>query len=693
VLSRLLLDHPPHTLPVVPLGQVEPDPRRVTSLDHSWRFAPCAVPGAEDPAFDDSGWATVDLPHTWNDHDGQDGGNDYRRGVGWYRTHCPVPGDQAGRVLFLKFDGASLITGLYVNGTFVGEHRGGFAAFAWDVTPYLALGRDNVLAVTVSNAFHPDVPPLECDFTIGGGLYRHVRLISTDPLHVSLADFASPGVYLTPTNVSAAAADLRVTTRLRNDGSSPRAATVRMEILDHAGAVVTALDTAEMLGAGAGRDIVQSTTLIRPRLWEGRADPYLYRVRVRVIDGASGAEVDRVEQPLGLRHFRVDPAAGFFLNGRPLDLHGVACHQDRLDKGWATSEADQAEDVGLIADLGATFVRLAHYQHPPQAYDLLDRLGLIAWSEIPLVSRVTDSPAFFANVRQQLVELIRQNYNHPSVLFWGLYNEVADDPTTRALVGQLVELAHAEDPTRLTTAASCLSEGAEIHSLPDVIAFNKYFGWYYGQASDLGPWADALHRAYPGRAVGISEYGAGASIHQHSEDPAPPSTLGPWHPEEYQALVHEGCWSQLEARPFLWAKVVWNMFDFACDSRHEGDAPGRNDKGLVTYDRGTRKDAYHWYQAHWSSAPVLYIAGRRHVERPTAAATVKVYSNLDAVQLVVNGVPRETLSRPDRLFRWTDVRLRPGANRIEARGKRGEDAYSDEVILTGSGGSTARHQG
>ncbi len=247
---------------------------------------------------------------------------------------------------------------------------------------------------------------------------------------------------------------------------------------------------------------------------------------MRAIDDASGATVDRVEQPLGLRRLRVDPDTGFFLNGHPLDLDGVACHQDRLDRGWATSDADKAEDVGLISDLGATFVRLAHYQHPSRIYDLLDQVGLIAWSEIPLVSRVTNCPAFVENVQQHLVELIGQNYNHPSVLFWGLFNEVADDSTTRALVTQLVELAHAEDPTRLTTAASCLSEQAEIHFLPDMIAFNKCFGWYYGQTSDLGPWADAFHGAYPTRAVGISEYGAGASIHQHSEPPHPRARSG-----------------------------------------------------------------------------------------------------------------------------------------------------------------------
>ena len=276
---------------------------------------------------------------------------------------------------------------------------------------------------------------------------------------------------------------------------------------------------------------MQCTTLIRPRLWDGRNDPYLYRVRVRVIDNVSGATVDQVEQPLGLRQFRVDPAAGFFLNGHPLDLHGVACHQDRQDKGWATSDADQAEDVDLILDLGATFVRLAHYQHPPRTYDLLDQVGLIAWSEIPLVSRVTDSPAFFENVRDQLVELIRQNFNHPSVLFWGLYNEVADDFTNRALVTQLVELVHAEDPTRLTTAASCLSEEADIHVLPDAIAFNKYFGWYYGQTSDLGPWADAFHGAYPTRAVGISELRGGQR---------PPAQRGPATPEHARAMAPRG---------------------------------------------------------------------------------------------------------------------------------------------------------
>jgi beta-galactosidase len=664
------------------------DLRSVTSLDPAWQFNRSDVPGAQDPSFDDSAWATVDLPHTWNNLDGQDGGNNYYRGVGWYRKHYTVPDDQAGRELFLKFDGASLVTDLYVNGTFVGEHQGGFAAFVWDVTPYLTVGGDNVLAVKVNNAYNPDVPPLSGDFTIDGGLYRHVWFITTDPLHVSLTDYASPGVYLTQTNVSADSADLQVTTKLQNDGSDPREATILTQVLDASDQVVTTLQTTQALCAGTGADVVQNTTLANPHLWDGRDDPYLYHVLVQVIDDASGEALDQVEQPLGLRYFSVDPATGFSLNGHYLDLHGVDFHQDRLDEGWAISDANQAEDVGLISEIGATFVRLSHYQHPPLTYDLLDQSGIIAWSEIPLVNSATNDQAFFDNAEQQLVEMIRQNYNHPAVMFWGMYNEIDDNPTTRNLVSQLVNLAHQEDPTRLTTAATDAADNAVINFLPDVIAFNRYFGWYYGQTSDFGPWADAFHSAYPTRATGISEYGAGASIYQHMEDPPPPPPGGPWHPEEYQDLFHESYWGQMESRPFLWAKTVWNMFDFASDGRNEGDTPGRNDKGLVTYDRQTRKDAFYWYKANWSSDPVLYITSRRYVDRPTNTVEVKVYSNLDAVQLMVNGVPLGSLSSPDHIFQWTGVALQPGANRIEVLGARGEDIYTDEVTWNAPGESS-----
>jgi len=620
----------------------------------------------------------VDLPHTWNNLDGQTGSG-YYRGIGWYRQHDVIPDDWAGKELFLKFDGASLVTDLYVNGSFVGEHRGGFAAFAWDVTPYLTVGGDNVLAVKVNNARFSDVAPLSGDFTMDGGIYRHVNLIATDPLHVSITDYASPGVYLQQSHVSAASADLQVTTKLQNDDSTPRDALVVTSVVDAKGSLVTSLANMQTLDAGSASDVVQSTILDSPHLWNGRSDPYLYQVCVQVIDPKSGAVVDQVMQPLGLRSFRVDPNNGFFLNEQSLDLHGVDFHQDRLNKGWAISDDDQREDIGLIQEIGATFVRLSHYQHHPLTYELLDESGILAWSEIPLVNNVVNSQAFFDNAKQQLREMIRQNYNHPAVLFWGMYNEIGDNPTTRTLVSQLVQIAHEEDPTRLTTAATRADDGATINYLPDVTGFNRYFGWYYGQTTDFGPWVDSVHRLFPTRAMGMSEYGAGASIYQHEENPARPLAGGPWHPEEYQALYHEALWAQLRTRPFLWAKTIWNMFDFASDGRHEGDTPGRNDKGLVTYDRQTRKDAFYWYKANWSADPVLYISSRRFVDRPSNQVEVKIYSNLDQVELTVNGVSLGMRAGADHIFRWTNVPLQPGANAITVAGTKTGTKYTDEV--------------
>jgi beta-galactosidase len=655
-----------------------PDPRIVAGLDTSWHFVRRDVPGAEAVSFDDSSWGVVDLPHTWNNLDGQTGSS-YYRGVGWYRTHYPVSAGLAGKELFLKFDGACLVTHLYVNGAFVGEHRGGFAAFSWDVTPYLNVGDDNVLAVKVNNAPVSDVAPLSGDFTIDGGIYRHVYLIAADTLHISVTDDASPGVYLRQTSVSAVSADLQVITKLRNDGSAGRETAVVTQVLDAGGNVVTSLKSRQMLESGTGLDVIQDTTLDAPHLWDGRADPYQYHVRVQIVDEDSSQVVDQVEQSLGLRSYSVDPDNGFFLNGHYLDLHGVNFHQDRLDGGWAISDDDQREDVGLIQEIGATFVRLSHYQHHPLTYDLLDQAGIVAWSEIPFVNRATNSQAFFDNAKQQLREMIRQNYNHPAILFWGMYNEIGDDPVTRQLVGELVAVAHQEDPDRMTTAATSQADNATINYIPDVTGFNRYFGWYYGTTSDFGPWVDTVRRNHVDRALALSEYGAGASIYQHEENPRPPVPGGRWHPEEYQDLYHEALWPQLRARPFLWAKSVWNMFDFASANRHEGDTLGRNDKGLVTYDRQTRKDAFYWYKANWSADPVLYISSRRFVDRPSNQVEVKIYSNLDQVELTVNGVSLGMRAGADHIFRWTNVPLQPGANAITVAGTKTGTKYTDEV--------------
>jgi beta-galactosidase len=421
-----------------------------------------------------------------------------------------------------------------------------------------------------------------------------------------------------------------------------------------------------------------------PRLWDGVDDPYLHTVRTEVWDGNELADV--VIVPLGLRAVRVDPETGFWLNGRPYTLRGVNRHQDRLHQGWALSDADHAEDITLIAGMGANAVRLAHYPQARAVYELCDRLGLIVWSEIPIVNRIGASEAFRENARAQLGEMIRQHYNHPSVAFWGIGNEVTLDrtgPDPNPLLAELAGLVRAEDPNRIDAIAHCCTDesGPETRHTT-AVGFNNYFGWYEGEAQDLGLWADALHAARPELPVLITEYGAGASVLHHAEPPRRPRHDGRRHPEEYQSAVHEAAWDAIRSRPFLAGSFVWNAFDFASDARDEGDTPGRNDKGLVTFDRQTTKDAYWFYKAAWSREPVVYIAGRRFNPRPWLAFPVKVYANLSPLRLTVNGRPAGTVEAGGPVFLWPDVTMRQGRNVVEVEGERGGVTYRDVVTWT-----------
>jgi beta-galactosidase len=679
------------------------DPRVVTNLDAGWKFLRADAANPQTAAFDDSTWSAVNVPHTWNNADGQDGVNNYYRGIGWYRKHLTPAAALAGKSLYLKFDGANLTTDLYVNGVIVGEHKGGYSAFGWDVSPYLTVGVDNVIAVKVNNANDNNVPPLAGDYTMFGGIYRHVNLIATNPQHVALAEFVppdssgigpsagywlnTPGVYLKTTNVSSASAGLAVTTDLRNDAAIDKTLTVVADVVDAAGNLVTELSGSQFVAAGANANLVQTTTINSPHLWDGVADPFLYTVYVSVLDGATVS--DALQQPLGFRSFSIDPNQGAILNGHYYDLHGINFHQDRLNKGWAISDADQVEDVNLIRDIGATFVRLSHYQHPTLTYDLLDQDGIAAWSEIPINGTsgtgVTNTTAFLDNAKQQLQETMRQNYNHPAVLVWGLWNEINDTTINRSAVTALNNLAHQEDPTRPTTAATNQSATGPLNAIPDAIAFNEYLGWYGGTYDQIAGWIDSTHASIPNRPIGIGEYGAGAAITQHQDNPPPPDPSGLWHPEEYQNQFHEAYWIAMKSRPFVWEKTVWNMFDFAADGRNEGDTPGRNDKGLVTYDRQTRKDAFYFYKANWSADPVLYITSRRFTSRQANTIPIKIYANMDSVTLKVNGVTIGTLSSaaaPDKIFLWNNIAVQAGTNLIEVSGTRGGQTYTDSVSFT-----------
>ncbi|HTA30283.1 MAG TPA: glycoside hydrolase family 2 TIM barrel-domain containing protein, partial [Candidatus Cybelea sp.] len=518
------------------------------------------------------------------------------------------------------------------------------------------------------------------DFTFWGGIYRDVHLLVTDPVQISPLDYGSPGVYLKTTSVSSTSANLEVTTVVSNSTAEPQTLAIRAVITDAATNIVTALTNLVTLPAASVSNVVADTVIANPHLWNGLSDPYLYQTFVEVWKGA--AAVDVVAQPVGFRYFSVDPTNGFFLNGQHYDLHGVDMHQDWLNSGWALTSGQRQTNFMFLKEIGATAVRLSHYEHNEETYQLADRNGIILWSEIPVIDYITVSPAFFANTLQQLREMIRQRYNHPAIVCWSAYNEITlkAGPSPTNLVSQEARLIAQEDPTRPSTAAANATDDDPSTFYTQLIAFNKYYGWYGGVLSDFGPWADNFHATHPARAVGITEYGAGASIYQHSEDPvSEPANAGPYHPEEYQNLYHESYWQQMKARPFLWCKFIWNMFDFASDGRNEGDAVGRNDKGLVTYDRQIRKDAFYWYKANWTTNPMVYITGHTFTHRLTNAITAKVYANCDSVELLLNGASQGVRTSTNCIFSWP-VALNGGSNFVQAFGTKGGARVNDSLF-------------
>jgi beta-galactosidase len=422
-----------------------------------------------------------------------------------------------------------------------------------------------------------------------------------------------------------------------------------------------------------------------PHLWNGRKDPYLYKAVVE-LHSKDGTLRDAVDQPLGLRFFRVDPEEGFFLNGKPYHLHGVNRHQDRPDKGWAISEADQQEDIHLIKELGCTAIRCAHYQHSDFFYSLCDTAGLLVWAELPQVDEIGTVPKFAETSRNQLLDLIRQNINHSSIFVWSLFNELwPGRPDPHREVQDLKTLANGEDPTRPTIAATSTEQLPQLNKIPDLLGWNIYPGWYpgWGTKDDFGALLDRGRFMSRSGGICVSEYGAGANVRHHEQNPKQPKTDGQWHPEEWQALVHESAWAAMKTRPFVWGTFVWNMFDFTSYWRHEGGLSGRNDKGLVTYDRKIKKDAFFFYKANWSDEPTLYITSRRFTKRTEALTDVKVYSNADDVELFVNGVSQgKHAADTNCVLIWKGVTLQIGENHIEARAVQDGRALRDDCVWT-----------
>jgi len=672
VALAFLRDHlgsAPHGTAVMDLPAT---PRVEQRLDGGWKFYPRDNSHGPEAAFDDSAWENVALPHTWNAADGA-GGGDYYRGPAWYRRHLRLDPKLAGKRLYLQFDGVSLLADVYVNGVHVGSHLGGFARFRFDVTDALRPGADNVLCVRVDNG-KLGIIPIAADFTCYGGIYRPVSLLATDQVQISTMDYASSGVYVSQDQVTAARADLTVRAEIENYEEKAQTIEVDTQLRGSRNEVLQTQAQKVRLDAGDSFEARQPLSLLHPHLWDGRADPYLYSVSVVVrIDGAVR---DAVTEPIGLRFFRVDPEAGFLLNGHPLDLHGPSRQPDREGKGWAISGADEAEDFSFLQEMGATAARASHYEQPGSWYLRCDRGGVVVWAELPFIGPALESKDFLDNAKQQLRELIRQNYNHPSICFWSVGNETRDPPAGPAIAA-LANEAAAEDSSRRSTYASDAKPEESKNWHTDVVGFNHYAGWYTPDYAELPAWLDALHAGHPTSAIALSEYGAGASAFQHEEPVTHPEPKSPWHPEEYQAKLHEASWLALRTRPFIWGKFVWCLFDFSSAIRNEGDHPGRNDKGLVTYDRRIRKDAFYWYKANWNPEPMVYLTDRRFAARKSAATEIKVYSTASEVEVTLNGVSLGRRQGDDHLFRWPNVTLAPGLNRITATGRFGDLAITD----------------
>ncbi|HSI17549.1 MAG TPA: glycoside hydrolase family 2 TIM barrel-domain containing protein [Sphingomonas sp.] len=653
--------------------------RERTELNAGWRHYRGPATGAERATFDDREWPAVTLPHTFNGSDGDDG-DTYYRGPGWYRrtlTADLAPGTRA----ILQFDGAATVTDVWINGRFVGQHAGGYARFRFDITPYLVRGA-NSLAVRVDNTKRPDVAPLGGDFTVFGGLYRAVSLLIVPGVHLDAGDHGSDGVRLFQRNVSAAGADLEIRSRITNDRAVPAQVAVTTTVRDAAGRVVGRASGRIDVPGRATRPITQSLHIARPHLWNGTGDPYLHSVTVET---SAGGSRDRAREPLGFRSIALDPSRGLLLNGRPYAVRGVNYfHPGRPGVGLAVGDAEIAQDIAILREMGATGLRLVHFQHPERVYQLADKLGLLVWTEVPLNGPTDPGTDFADNLATQMRELIAQTGNHPSVIIWGIGNEVWPSADTRRLMARLREVAHEEDPTRPTSYAHCCIADLDPQArIAEVTGYNRYYGWYTGSLDQIGAWADDVHTRAPDLPMSISEYGAGASILHHGMPAAgPPTPPGRWHPEEYQAAFHEAYWRQLRARPWLWSTFIWTAFDLASDGRDEGDRPGINDKGLVSYDRKVRKDAYFWYQANWSAALMVHLAGRRDTpRRDTGGPDLRAYSNGEVVEARIDGRVLPPVSVVDHVASWQRLDLAEGFHRIELVARRGAATARDAATI------------
>lgn len=658
------------------VAKADDNPRTFILLDKGWGYRPVSDTGLK------SSMKQVTVPHTWNANY-IPGTRSYNREMMVYRRDLEITPDMKDKRLFLYFEGVNSSATVLVNNKSVGSHKGGYTAFCMEVTDYAKQGI-NKLEVWVTNAYNPEILPISGDFNIYGGIHRPCHLLVTEQDCISPLFYASPGVFIHQDKVSEKQAQITVETMLSLRGKK-QGLKVRTTIEDAKGNIISQNIEQNV----TIENVKQPFVIEHPVLWNAKQNPHLYKVIVELLD--NGKVIDRVEQRTGLRYFSVDADKGFFLNGKYLDLYGFCLHEEVEGKGSALSAEDHERDMELVKESGATSLRLVHYPHSESIYHLSDENGIVLWTEIPMVGPGGYDFCGFINTdglkehaRQVLKELVYQKYNHPSICFWGIFNEIRTNyDNAEPFARELHELYKEIDPSRLTTLASC-DDPKFYQNCSDLMAWNKYIGWYGSRNAPetAGNFFDKAKAASDGKPVAISEYGGGANVEHHfsmKENDVKPS--GQFHPEEGQTYIHEGNWSAFAQRPYMWAKYIWVFADFQSAIRNEGGKPGINDKGLVTYDRKIKKDAFYFYKANWSTEPMIYITSRRFTKRPEASVQVKVYSNLRENTLYVNG-KKIGKQKSDSLHRvvWQNVTLSKGENRIRVEGKSKAGVIEDTCV-------------
>lgn len=658
--------------------------REVTSFNEGWLFK--KGPFSSDPHRAakqwSAGWDSVTVPHTWNAQDMQLKVNSFYEGVGYYKKNFHADEALKGKRVFLRFEGVGANTEVFVNDMLVGTHKGGYSAFAFEIGNNLNYGADNVILVKADNTARPDVIPVNHSlFGVYGGIYRPVWLVVTDQSNITVTDHASPGVYITQKNVSRQSADVKVKVKLDNATLAVDPLVLENTIYTQEGKRVASRSQQINLTPQGTQVFESDFTIKKPHLWHGRKDPYLYKIVTTL--KRDGQVIDEVVQPLGIRKYEAIAGKGFYLNGEKYPMYGVCRHQDWWQIGSALHTEHHDHDLAEIMDVGATTVRFAHYQQSDYLYARCDTLGLIIWAEIPFVNRVTGFES--ENAHNQLREMIRQSFNHPSIYVWGLHNEVYHPHQyTAELTQSLHDLAKLEDPDRYTVAVNGYGHVEHpVNQNTDIQGMNRYFGWYEKKVQDIKPWIEAMETEYPWQRFMLTEYGADANIDHQTE------YLGdalnwtkPFYPETFQTKTHEYQWSVIAAHPYILASYLWNMFDFAVPMWGRGGVPARNLKGLVTFDRKLKKDSYYWYKANWSEEPVLYLTQRRNTDREKKNTSITIYSNVGTPVVYLNGreLPQPQKGYTDVHYIIDDVELDGGLNRITAQVAHSGEKLTDEIV-------------